>query len=327
MPNPVEVAPRRPSLLFPLLIFLAAMAFLVLSGDARAFGPALAGFPVTYLAPLLGLSLLNYGLRVVRWQIYLRRVGVSIGLVPSATVFASGMAMAVTPGKAGELVKAYGLKTLTSAPVASVVSVILMERVNDTVGVLLLAGIGSYSRTLAPLLVIAATLLLFHGVLLWPRPARALLVRALALGPLPRVRDRVLVAFESLRVLGDPRLVLGATCLSLLAWGAEGAGLGLVIRGLGGSVPLSAAVMTYAVATLAGAVSFLPGGLLVTEGSMAAMLHAFGLDRTRAALATSICRFATLWFAVALGGLVFSIAWPRMLRAATAAARVSEAQT
>ena len=58
----------------------------------------------------------------------------------------------------------------------------------------------------------------------------------------------------------------------------------------------------YAATTVAGALSFLPGGLGVTEAGMLALLGRLaGIARGTAAAATFVTRAATLWFAVALG--------------------------
>jgi len=53
--------------------------------------------------------------------------------------------------------------------------------------------------------------------------------------------------------------------------------------------------------TIAGALSFLPGGLGVTEGTMTLALVRWHLDRATAVAATLLTRLATLWFAVLLG--------------------------
>ena len=45
----------------------------------------------------------------------------------------------------------------------------------------------------------------------------------------------------------------------------------------------------------------LPGGLGAAEGSLAALLHAQGLDTADASSVTLVTRGATLWFAVLLG--------------------------
>ena len=58
---------------------------------------------------------------------------------------------------------------------------------------------------------------------------------------------------------------------------------------------------------LAGALSFLPGGLGGTEVVMGGLLIAFGADGATAVAITLLCRLATLWFAVALGGLAVAV--------------------
>lgn len=63
----------------------------------------------------------------------------------------------------------------------------------------------------------------------------------------------------------------------------------------------------YAIAVLAGALSFLPGGLGGTEAVMGVLLVAFGADGATAVAITLLCRLATLWFAVALGGLAVAV--------------------
>jgi len=58
----------------------------------------------------------------------------------------------------------------------------------------------------------------------------------------------------------------------------------------------------YAVTTVAGALTFLPGGLGATEvGMLALLVGRFSIEPGTAAAATFVTRVATLWFAVALG--------------------------
>lgn len=306
--------PPRPSLKFPLAVFVVALAMLLASGDLGELERSLGSFPLSIVPLVLGLSLANYVLRMLRWHLYLRCIGIRAPLVSSATVFASGLAMCVTPGKAGELVKAYGMNRLTGAPVRRVVPVILMERVSDLEGVLLLAALGILSGSRLPLFLVGGALLAFRACLLWPSMGRALAARILDLPRLDRFRDRALDAFDALAALGTPLPLLFGTLVSVVSWGAEGAGLYVLVRGLGGPVSLGSAVMAYAIATLVGAVSFLPGGLIVTEGSMTGLLMAMDVSRADAALATTLCRVATLWFAVAIGCISLFWAWPRVAR-------------
>lgn len=302
----------KPSLLLPLAVFALAVALLLLSGDLEEMARSVGSFRMRLLPAVLALSLVNYGLRMVRWEIYLRQIGVRVPLTASATIFSSGLAMSVTPGKAGELLKAYGLNRVAGTPIRRVVPVILMERVNDLAGVLLLVGLGSLAGSALPFLAVAAILIVFHAILFFPTPARRLLQRTFSVLKRPSLGEKILDAFDALAALARPTPLILGTLLSILAWGAEGVGLWLVVVGLDGQVSLPQSVMAYALATLAGAISFLPGGLIVTEGSMTLILVKLSLSHAQAAVATTICRIATLWFAVLLGCLALLWGWPRL---------------
>ena len=95
-----------------LLVVLAVLVFAVLVGygDFREMGQRLAHFPLTHLIAALALALLNYLLRFFRWTYYLRVLKISTPVGVSGLVFLSGLAMSITPGKAGELLKSYLLR-------------------------------------------------------------------------------------------------------------------------------------------------------------------------------------------------------------------------
>ena len=95
--------------------------------------------------------------------------------------------------------------------------------------------------------------------------------------------------------------------LGLIAWGAEGVAFFFILDAL--AVPTSAALAVgiYSISVLAGAISFIPGGLGSTEAVMVILLKLVGATTPTAVAATLICRLATLWFAVAIGGITLAI--------------------
>ncbi|CUS88292.1 flippase-like domain-containing protein [Candidatus Kryptobacter tengchongensis] len=74
-----------------------------------------------------------------------------------------------------------------------------------------------------------------------------------------------------------------------------------MIRSYSIDLSLNLATFIYSFSTLAGAISMLPGGLGFTEGSMSGLLIFNKIPKNTAVAITIIIRFATLWFAVALG--------------------------
>jgi uncharacterized protein (TIRG00374 family) len=300
-------------LLVPLGLGLLVGVGLVLTASPRQLLESFRRFDLRLLPWVLALSLLNYGLRFVRWEAYLHRLGVRLARGKSLAVFGVGFLLSVTPGKAGELGKGWLVRELGGGPALRVVPAVLAERVTDLLGVLLLLACGApaFPRGIwlsAVLLAAVAAVLL---LLAWKRGAD--LVFRLA-ARLPVVGSRVhLVSdvFDRLRSLLTPGLLLAALGLSAVAWGAEGVGFWLVVREYAPQASLLAALFNYTGATVVGSLSMLPGGLGAAEGSMAALLHAQGLGTADANLVTLVVRGATLWFAVVLGllALPFVARW------------------
>ena len=96
-------------------------------------------------------------------------------------------------------------------------------------------------------------------------------------------------------------MLLAATLLSVVAWAAEALAFQWILQGLGLDSGFAFAAFVYAVAMLAGALSFMPGGLGGAEAAMVALLLWAGMPLPDAVAATVLIRLATLWFAVVLG--------------------------
>ena len=285
----------------------------MLVGDLRDVGDRLDGFGWWAFAAALGLALANYGLRFVRWHLYLRHQTLAVPAGTSALVFVAGFSMAVTPGKLGELVKSYLLRALAQVPVARSAGIVITERVNDLLALLLLAAIGVATYGVAVELVIATTALVAVAFLflLWRRLGTATIDLLTRPRRLAWLRPRLHEVYASLTALGQPRPVAWSTGLGVAAWACEGLGFALIVGAFpGAQVDLGLAMLIYAATTVAGAVSFLPGGLGVTEGAMTLLLveNAAGVDRGTATAATILTRLATLWFAVGLGVVAMAIA-------------------
>ena len=298
------------------LAFGAAVALAVgIAGDAPKVAAALAGFRWELLPLVLLLTLVNYLVRFVKWQIYLRLIGAPpIPAWESFLLFFSGLAMTITPGKVGEWLKSYLLRERYGVPISVSAPIILAERLTDGVAMLLLAlgGLLAYGNGAELLALIGLGALLL--VLATQVPAVQELALALA-GRVPLLSARVahLRAFlESSRrlfALGPLVLAIG---MGVVSWGAECVAFYLVLIGLGvpaGGDLLLQAAFVLASATIVGSASMLPGGLAVAEGGITGMLLLLGItpDRAIAAAATLLIRAGTLWFGVAVGVIALTL--------------------
>lgn len=288
-------------------------------GDIGQLGHRLGGFAWSGFAIALALALANYALRFARWQHYLRDREISVPPGASALVFGAGLSLSITPGKVGELVKSYLLRELHDIPVTRSAPIVVAERVSDLTALVLLAliGVALYGVDIA--LVVAAAAVILGGLLLlaWPRPTRALIDLVTRPQRLRRFRTPLTDLYAGLATLCRPRLLAISTLYAVPAWAAECIGFAEIVRAFpGAGVGLGLAMVIYASTTIAGALSFLPGGLGVTEGAMTILLvqSAVGLDHATALDATLLTRLATLWFAVGLGIACLAVVRRRIAR-------------
>ncbi|MEJ2106319.1 MAG: lysylphosphatidylglycerol synthase transmembrane domain-containing protein [Acidiferrobacteraceae bacterium] len=304
-PGPATLSPRHVRALIVSLV-VAALAYLLVSLWGGWHGVLQAGLRVGFggIVAALALSLLNYGLRFVRWQYYLGLLEQAVPAATSLRIYLSGFALTTTPGKAGELVRSVLLAT-RGVPYRQSVAAFFSERLSDLIAVLLLAGGGAlvfpHAGQLFALLVPAVAVLLLllqaHG---WLGQLKHWLQAHAGNRLLAFAGHLVDVILHSARLYAPAPLLIGLL-LGVMAWAAEGLAFWLLAHWMGLSLSLETAVFIYAFSMLAGAVSFLPGGLGGAELVMIGLLALNGVARPEAVALTLLIRMTTLWFAVALG--------------------------
>jgi glycosyltransferase 2 family protein len=305
----------RNKIIVSALLGLAVVVILGLISDIGQVGQSFSTFDWAMLPAVLGFTLLNYLLRWAKWDYYLRRMGMGqrVGYSDSGLLFTSGMLMAVTPGKVGEVLKSYLLKRINATPISASAPIVLAERVTDGLAMLLLMGFGLTLYAPARPAFFALLALTVAGLLVLQ--SRALvqwiadLILKLPYGP--KIVPRLLTAYDSSQRLLSWRILLPSTLISLVSWFGECVAFYYVLRGLG--VPesfllLQQATFVFAASTLFGLVSFLPGGLGVSEASSTGLLVLLiPMSSGPATTATIIIRFCTLWFGVTLGAIALAI--------------------
>jgi uncharacterized protein (TIRG00374 family) len=295
-----------------LVLAFAAWCATALRGDLAQLSPApLAhSWNIVLLAALL--SLLNYALRITRWRSYLARLGYSVPSGFAALTFTAGFAYTLSPGKLGEMARARYYVAL-GVPLSDVAAAFFAERLLDLAAMVVLAALlltatPGYERAILGGAALLVSALAAVSLAPWSRLVLRLQAASSAPGRWLRALTSVVSALAATRTLLRPGMLASGFLLGLVAWGLEGAGLGLLSSMF---PPLQLAPATamgiYGVAVLIGALSFLPGGLGSTEAVMTALLGKLGYPLGEALFITLSCRLVTLWLAVILGWLAVFI--------------------
>ncbi|MFM2354335.1 MAG: hypothetical protein RLZZ528_71 [Pseudomonadota bacterium] len=324
-PKPPRVPARRRRDLLVIGVLLGLFLF-GLVGLAAATGwqetfAQIARLSAWQVLALLGLSLVNYLLRGLRWHLFARRIGLPTTLLQDLRHFFGGFAMSVTPGRVGELVRMRWLSRETGWSFDRTAPLVLVDRASDLAAVALLLGISISLAAGAIRGAIPVTLVALAAAVIATRPA---LLTAVIEGAyrlvrrLPRAFARVRAAARSLDRFSHGPVLAAALGLGLVGWFAEGAAFYLLLTWMGAEIGLAKAIAIFVFSTLAGSMTGAPGGVGGAEAAMIALLTLDGVPLEASVAATAIIRVTTLWFAVILGLAVFPLAERLSLKGAHA---------
>jgi uncharacterized protein (TIRG00374 family) len=264
---------------------------------------AFASFNWFLIPLLLLLSLTNYCIRFLKWDYYLKVVDVKIKTIDSFSIFMSGLIMSVTPGKMGELLKSYLVKEVTKTPISKTFPIVFAERITDFVSLIFIALLGAYVFNFGRGIVIGVGIFfLVVLILISNRSIAEPLVGLFEKSKFFRKHlESIHNAYESSYQLLRPLPMIYMTLLSLVSWSFECLGYHLILINFNIGVSFLWSSFSYGFAIIIGAISMLPGGLGVTEGSLTFMLVRNNFPKNIAVASTFIIRVATLWFAVLIG--------------------------
>lgn len=122
------------SLVFAVVVY----GCLTIWSDVTTLRQALTNFMIWLIGPILGLSLLNYGIRFIKWQYYLQIMKISLPWWQSLLIYLSGFALTITPGKIGELIKIGYIKKITGTPMTTTSALVLVDRLTDVIALVFL---------------------------------------------------------------------------------------------------------------------------------------------------------------------------------------------
>lgn len=286
-----------------LIILLAAAVYLAMAihADTEKLLPVLWSFHWPLLILILGLTTLAYLIRFVKWSLILQRAGVRLDLSDNLFVFFSGLSMVITPAKIGEVWKGWLIRDLTGIPLSRTVPAVIVDRITDVFGLIILSFTGVlYFRegiyTLSILFI-----LLFASILALRSQRLSDHVISLLGKKAGRYVDDAEAVHQTFKTTMEPGALIAMSIISASGWFFEGLALYAVVRGVGQQLDLIVSTFVFSFASLAGAVSMLPGGLGVAEATITGLLQLFGLPQSISVAVAMIVRLGTLWYGAALG--------------------------
>ena len=286
-----------------------AVTIAIICSDLQKAATSIERFDLKYVPFVLLLIPLNYCIKCIRYHYYLRLAGLYVKVKDEVYSLIAASVMVVTPGKLGEvLLRGYLLKLRKyDISLLTICAMALADRLTEGLAMFVLAavtvsGLGlSASLQIGALSVSAASFLLIIFLL----QNKKLCLKVFRLGEkIPRLKNILTACEDAYResyIIFTLKPLIISIVLGIAAWAFEAGVVYFSLFALGEELGFSKIVFAVSASGLLGALSMIPGGIGIADGTLLGLLLFCGLDRSTAGIATIISRFSTMWLGVVLG--------------------------
>ncbi len=279
------------------------VAIAILGGLPRVVSTILSADYLIYSLAFLSVFC-SFLLAFIKWNYYLKKLGVKVPLGKNIVVYLSMFSMDLTPGKIGRVIVAYTLDRVTNIKFVSLLPIVTTDIFTDFLGFAAFALISSvfFGQYILYVLIIDALLTLPFLFIVhhwFYRKLKGLIKRNNIFSRFTIYGDEYFAAQSALstkKVYTLSMLVaIPEAFLLCLAFT-------LTLMAIGVAAPVGKTTFFYSVAQLVGMVS--PGSLGVTDGALVAFANTvFHFSGSVSSAATIMTRFATLWFGIVMGSV------------------------
>ena len=283
---------------------IALYAIFLFVADFNLIEEKISSFKINYLPIILILVTLSLIPIFIKWYFLLKNCEINIPLTKSIAVFLSGMAFDITPGQIGALMKSQILKTSSNIPRTKTAPIIFIEKLYDLIGAIIAAAMGIIILGMETYLIIIAILVLaIIFFFMYYRPASELFFKRITKTKFFSSYVENISEFN--KIIQKSTNVKIATMCILLAityWFIISAAVYYTLIAFDiNMLDYLKVIAIYATSALLGAISFIPGGIGITEGTITGLLALEGISISTALILSVMIRIFVLWYPVCLG--------------------------
>ena len=291
-------------LILILIAVVAIYAIFLFISDYNIISEKISNFKINYLPLILLLVSASWVPLIIKWHFLLKNCEIDIPLTKSILVFLSGTAFEITPGQIGALMKSQILKTIYNIPRTKTAPIVLVEKVYDLIGAILASIIGIIILGMDVYLIIIAILVLaMVFFFLYYRPASELFFKRVTKTKFFSKYVENISEFDK-TVQKSTNVKVATICILLAVtyWFIVSTAVYYTLIGFDINILDYLKVLSiYATSILLGAISFIPGGVGITEGALAGLFTLEGIDVSTALILSVIIRIFVLWYSVSIG--------------------------
>ena len=290
--------------LIMIIVAISIYAIFLMLSDFTAIWDKMSHFKIQFLPIILVLVPCSWLALLARWILLLRNTNVIIPFKQNLKIYFAGYALAITPGKFGELIKSQLMKTKFNIPHTTTAPLVLIERLYDLVGAVAVSFVGVWTLGIGSYVIIAASIVLgFAFLIISSHKIFEKFVNSF--GKIKFTSKLIKPFYESYEIMRSSsrgKIVVLASSCTVVYWFLESLGVYFILLAFGiDSIHYLNVVSTYASSLILGALSFIPGGIGVAEGSLVGLLSLQGIEISNVFVLVVLIRIFTLWYSVSVG--------------------------
>ena len=291
-------------LIVVLVAVIGIYAVFLFMSDYNIISEKISNFKINYLPLILLLVSASWVPLIIKWHFLLKNSEINIPLSKTIAIFFSGSAFEITPGQIGILIKSQLLKTSSNISRTKTVPIVIVEKIYDLIGAILASVIGIIILGMEfYLIIIAISVLVFIFFFMYHRRSSELFFnRMTKLKLFSKYVENISEFYDIIKKSTSVKASVICILLALTYWFMISAAAYYTLIAFDINILDYLKILAiYTTSTLLGAISFIPGGIGITEGAIAGLLTLNGLDISTALILSVMIRVLTLWYTVCVG--------------------------
>jgi len=294
---------RKAFILIIAIVFFYALIILI--SDLNKIVTQLSSIRLEYYLLIFSLLVINLLIAGWRYQLILKKLDIQMSYKDCFTIYVAGLSMIITPGGSGAMIKSYILKKKIGTSISSTTPIIIYEKWLEFVSIIFVIGVLLFWTNYLESQVVffIGTILIGLSFFIF-RNSTGLDFLNKLLTKFKFLKQFVVNSEEfknTTATLIKPSSMAQLLSLSLITKFIPLIAVFLIFESLNSGLDFFSTGQIYFTSLLIGVLTFIPGGIIVTETSMLGMLLNNNVDFSSASVLVLMLRLVTFWIPVILG--------------------------
>jgi glycosyltransferase 2 family protein len=295
-------------------LLLAAVIFYVtilITSDFSQILNELKEIRIELLVLTFPIMVLTFFITSWRFHLILHKLNIKCTFKESFLIFSSGMSMLFTPGAVGTIIRSHILKRKTGKSISSTSPIFIYEKWLELFSILIMIGFLLTSVDLfeSKIILILGTIILILVFFMFRNSFGLKFFNKLLSKIRPNQNNSINTSdFQKTTLeLLDGKFTVKMILLTIINKIIILINVFFIFQSLNVNLDIFTSGQIYFTSTLMGLLSFIPGGIIVTEASFLDLVMKNSVDFSIASVLVIITRFVTLWFSTLFGIIALKI--------------------